>query len=114
MRDLFAGIPVSEFEPALTWYKRLLGTDPAFYPHATEAVWKLAENRYIYIVEDPENAGHALVTCLVDDLEGLIKRLSAQGITPLKDERFPNSMRKLTYEDQDGNQVGFGGVVDTP
>jgi len=36
--DLFAGLPVSDFQRALTWYERLLGTEPAFVPNATEAL----------------------------------------------------------------------------
>ncbi len=44
--DLFAGLPVSDYQRALTWYERLLGSEPAFLPNATEAVWELAEHRW--------------------------------------------------------------------
>jgi hypothetical protein len=37
---LFAGVRVRDFEAARPWYERLLG-EPAFLPHATEAVWTL-------------------------------------------------------------------------
>lgn len=47
--DLFAGIPVSDYQRGLAWYGRLLGSEPAFLPNATEAVWELAEHRYLYI-----------------------------------------------------------------
>ncbi|MCA1671179.1 MAG: VOC family protein, partial [Actinobacteria bacterium] len=40
--DLFAGIRVSDYEAARSWYERLLGAEPSFIPHATEAVWELA------------------------------------------------------------------------
>ena len=36
--DLFAGIPVADYAAALSWYERLLGEAPAFFPHDTEAV----------------------------------------------------------------------------
>ena len=39
--DLFGGIPVSDYRRALAWYERLLGSEPAFLPNATEAVWEL-------------------------------------------------------------------------
>src|ERR687897_488686 len=58
--DLFAGIAVSDYEAARPWYERLLGSEPSFTPHATEAVWELAEHRYLYIDEDPERAGRAV------------------------------------------------------
>jgi hypothetical protein len=47
--DLFAGLPVSDYQRAVTWYERLLGSEPAFFPNATEAVWDLAEHRYLYV-----------------------------------------------------------------
>jgi hypothetical protein len=40
--DLFAGIPVADYAAALSWYERLLGEAPTFFPHDTEAVWELA------------------------------------------------------------------------
>jgi hypothetical protein len=51
---LFAGLRVRDFQAARPWYERLLG-EPAFFPHATEAVWTLAENRSIYVVEHAGN-----------------------------------------------------------
>ena len=60
--DLFAGIRVADFETAKEWYERLLGSPPSFFPHDTEAVWTLAEHRHVYIVEDRDAAGGAVVT----------------------------------------------------
>jgi len=45
--NLFAGIRVSDYETARPWYERLLGAEPSFLAHATEAVWELAEHRYL-------------------------------------------------------------------
>ena len=60
--DLFAGMRVSDYAVAKPWYERLLGAEPTFSPHATEAVWELSEHRFLFIVEDAENAGGALQT----------------------------------------------------
>jgi hypothetical protein len=57
--DLFAGFPVSEYAAGAAWYERLLGCPPAFLPNEVEAVWELAEHRYIFIKFQPEHAGHA-------------------------------------------------------
>ena len=35
--DLFAGIPVSDYEAAKPRYERLLRAEPSFIPHATES-----------------------------------------------------------------------------
>jgi hypothetical protein len=63
--DLFAGISVKDFAIAQAWYERLLGSPPAFFPNDVEAVWELAEHRYIYIELRPEHAGHAQLTLFV-------------------------------------------------
>lgn len=107
--DLFAGLPVSEYQRALAWYERLLGSEPAFLPNEKEAVWELAEHRYLYIEVLPERAGHALHTVFVDDLDERIENISARGIEPASRETYGNGVRKVIYRDPDGNEIGFGG-----
>lgn len=107
---LFAGIPVGDYERALAWYERLLGHGPTFLPHATEAVWELAEHRSVFIEERPEHAGHAMHTILVDDLDALVEEIAHRGIEPAERETYGNGARKATYRDPDGNEIGFGGL----
>ena len=108
--DLFAGISVADYSAALKWYERLLGVEPAFFPRETEAVWELAEHRYLYIVQQPEHAGHAMHTLFVDDLDAIIARIADRGLDPAKRDTYANGIRKITYRDADGNEIGFGGV----
>ncbi len=108
--DLFAGIPVADYAAALKWYERLLGHPPAFFPHGTEAVWELAEHRYLYIVRQPEHAGHAMHTLFVADLDALVAQIADQGLEPSQRETYANGVRKITYRDPDGNEIGFGGA----
>lgn len=110
---LFAGIPVSDYPRALTWYERLFGSPPSFFPHDTEAVWEIAENRFVYIVLLPGRAGHAINTVFVDDLDARIAGISARGIDPANREAYDNGVRKITYRDQDGNEIGYGGASAT-
>ncbi|WP_030452578.1 VOC family protein [Herbidospora cretacea] len=107
--DLFAGIPVTDYRRALDWYERLLGAPPAFFPNDVEAVWELAEHRYLYVELLPERAGHALQTLFVDDYDARVAAISARGIDPVKRETYDNGVRKATYHDPDGNEVGIGG-----
>jgi catechol 2,3-dioxygenase-like lactoylglutathione lyase family enzyme len=107
---LFAGIPVNDYAAALTWYSRLLGAPPSFFPHDTEAVWELAEYRSVYIVQRPGHAGHAVHTIIVDDLDTLVAETVQRGLEPAKRETYPNGVRKTTYVDPDGNEIGFGEV----
>lgn len=107
--DLFAGIPVGDYERALGWYERLLGTGPSFLPNATEAVWELAEHRFVFIEVRPEHAGHAMHTLFVDDFDARVRSIADRGIEPAERESYANGVRKATYRDPDGNEIGFGG-----
>lgn len=111
--DLFAGIPVSDCEAARPWYERLLGAEPSFIPHATEAVWELAEHRYLYIVEDAERAGRALHTIFADDLEARVADIASRGIEPDERVTYPGKARKAIYRDADGNETSYAGAIDS-
>jgi hypothetical protein len=108
--DLFAGIPVGNYERALAWYELLLGSGPSFLPNATEAVWELAEHRYVVIEVRPEHAGHAKHTLFVDDFDARVQEIAGRGIEPAERETYSNGVRKTTYRDPDGNEIGFGGA----
>jgi catechol 2,3-dioxygenase-like lactoylglutathione lyase family enzyme len=107
--DLFAGIRVRDYGAARLWYERLLGGEPSFLPHATEAVWELADHRYLYIVEDSEAPG-GTVTILVDDLDAFDAEVASRGLEPAERLTYANGVRKVVYRDPDGNEIGFGGV----
>ena len=106
---LFAGIRVSDLTAARAWYELLLG-EPSFFPNATEVVWTLADDRSLYIEEDSRRAGGALITVLVDDLDALISAIGSRGLEPAERETYSNGVRKATYRDGDGNEIGFGGA----
>jgi catechol 2,3-dioxygenase-like lactoylglutathione lyase family enzyme len=105
---LFAGIRVRDFQAAQQWYERLLG-EPAFFPHAKEAVWTLGDGRSVYVVEHADGAGHSVVTVLLEDLDGQISAVGARGLEPDEIETHANGVRKAVYRDPDGNEFGFGG-----
>jgi predicted enzyme related to lactoylglutathione lyase len=108
--DLYAGIPVTEYAAALKWYEQLLGSPPTFVASDTEAVWELAEHRSVFIEQRPEHAGHAMHTIFVDDLDALVAQIAERGFDPAERETYPNDVRKATYRDPDGNEIGFGGA----
>ncbi len=107
--DLFAGIPVSSYAAALPWYERFFGGPPSFLPNDTEAVWEVAEHRYVYIVQDPGRSGNALVLSFVGDIEERVAAIARQGIEPARRETYDGGVTKVTYRDADGNEVSFGG-----
>ena len=79
---LFAGLRVRDYRAALPWYEQLLG-EPSFFPHDTEAVWTLADDRSVYIVEHAE-AGHSVVTLFVDDLDSVVAGIAGRGLEPAR------------------------------
>jgi catechol 2,3-dioxygenase-like lactoylglutathione lyase family enzyme len=107
--DLFAGIPVSDYAAAVSWYEKLLGAPPTFLPNDVEAVWDLEEHRSLYIEVGRHEAGHALLTLFVDDLDDRVAAMSARGVEPVHRETYDNGVRKVVYHDPDGNEIGFGG-----
>ncbi|WP_433790231.1 VOC family protein [Actinoplanes sp. CA-252034] len=108
--DLFAGISVTDYPAALTWYEKLLGKPPTFSPNDVESVWEIAEHRYVYIEHRPAHAGHGLITLFTDDFDDRVAGIAARGLTPAREETYENGVRKTTYRDPDGNEIGFGGA----
>jgi catechol 2,3-dioxygenase-like lactoylglutathione lyase family enzyme len=108
--DLFAGIPVSNYVAARAWYERLFGLPPSFNPNDREAVWELAEHRYVFIEDRPEHAGHARHLVFVGDLDARVAQISERGLVPAEEETYANGVRKVTFRDADGNEFGFGGA----
>jgi hypothetical protein len=105
---LFAGLRVRDLEAARPWYERLFG-EPSMFPHATEAVWTLADERSVYIVEHPAGAGNSVVTLFFDDLDAQVAAAAARGLEPAERLTYDNGVRKALYFDADGNEVAFGG-----
>ena len=106
---LFAGLRVRDRQAALPWYEQLFG-EPSFFPNDAEAVWTLADERSIYIVEQPEGAGNSAVTLFLDDLDAHVAAVTARGLEPDERETYSNGVRKALYHDPDGNEIGFGGA----
>lgn len=105
---LFAGLRVRDFQAARPWYERLLG-EPTSLPHAAEAVWTLAEDRSVYVVEHADGAGNCVVTIFLDDLDAQIAAIATKGLEPDDTETYTNGARKVVFRDPDGNELGFAG-----
>ncbi|HKN98638.1 MAG TPA: VOC family protein [Pseudonocardiaceae bacterium] len=107
--DLFAGIPVRDRAVATAWYEQLLGAPPAFLPNDAEAVWEVAEHRFVYVKVAPEHAGHAMHTVFLGDFDARLAEIADRGLAPAESETYDNGVRKAVFRDPDGNEIGFGG-----
>ena len=107
--ELFAGLPVRDFRAARAWYSAVLGAEPSFLPHETEAVWEVGPHAYVYVVQRPA-AGGGLVTLMVDDLDARVAGAADRGLQPVLEETYGDGVRKTTYRDLDGNEIAFGAL----
>jgi hypothetical protein len=52
----------------------------------------------------------AVHSIIVDDLDTLMAGIAQRGLEPAQRETYGNGVRKTTYVDPNGNEIGFGGV----
>jgi hypothetical protein len=107
---VFAGIPVVDPGVALNWYRQLLGAEPSFFPSDIEAVWELAQDRYVYIIQDVDRAGGGVSMIWVDDPVSEVARIAERGLEPV-DVQKHEQVWKYVFHDVDGNEVGIGGDI---
>ncbi|ADD43213.1 VOC family protein [Stackebrandtia nassauensis] len=108
--NLFSGFAVRDLSAAVAWYEKLLGAAPSFYPNDVEAVWELAENRFVYVIVRPEDAGHGVHTIVVGDYDERLVQIAGRGLKPDEVEDYGNGVRKAIFHDPDGNEFGIGGL----
>ena len=72
-------------------------------------MWRLVGPAgWIYVVLDPERAGSALLTLLVDDLDAHLAELADRGIAAAEIETIPGKVKRAAVTDPDGNRITFG------
>ncbi|MGJ3558162.1 VOC family protein [Streptomyces sp. INA 01156] len=106
---LFAGIPVADYAAALAWYERLLGSRRRL-SRTTRRPCGAGGTPVCVHRASAEHAGHAMHTVVVDDLDTRVAGIADRGLGPRSRETYSNGVRKVTYQDPDGNEIGFGGA----
>jgi hypothetical protein len=76
------------------------------FPQESECVWQLTPTSSIYVAQDGERAGSALVTLALDDLDAHERRLREAGFT-FREEVGGAAPRRLFVADIDGNTLAF-------
>ena len=110
---VFAGIVVANRDQAAAWYERLLGRPPDFLPNEAEAVWQVANTASIYLLADPDRAGHSIMTLVVDDLDATLSEIAGRGIATGAIEEIPGAGRKSVITDPDGNALSVVEITAT-
>ena len=106
--EVFAGIAVADRDAGFAWYERLVGRAPDLVAHEDDVAWQLAGAGWISVAVEPERAGTAFVTLLVEDLEGLVAELRERGVAAGPIETIPGKVRTSLITDPDGNRLQVG------
>lgn len=105
---VFAAVPVADLDVAVDWYERLAGRAPDLIPNEEEAAWRMTETGWICVITDPERAGSARHTLLVDDLDAFIAGLAERGIDADPVGTIGEDVRFTIVTDLDGNRIKIG------
>lgn len=103
----FIGVAVADLRSALTWYERLMGRQPDMIPNDNEAAWQLSEKGWLYVIGDVQRAGKALLTLIVNDLDGHVAEFNERGISSEFVEKDSKMYRRVTVTDPDGNTLQY-------
>ncbi|HEX3369256.1 MAG TPA: VOC family protein [Candidatus Cybelea sp.] len=115
IEDAFAGIPVADYPRAIAWYEALFGRRPdVVVKEGAEAMWRVTQTAWVYVVRDVTRAGKALVTILLSDLDGYLAGIAARGAALPEVETAPGIFRRAAFVDVEGNTLTFGERLDGP
>ena len=100
---LFAGVPVSDFEVSRPWYERFFGRPADVDVTEGEAMWRIADAAWLYVVSDAGRAGRSVVSLSVGDLEAAVAEIAGRGIEGGPIETVGDAGRKANFTDPDAN-----------
>jgi predicted enzyme related to lactoylglutathione lyase len=104
---LFAGIAVTDFDDAQTWYERFFGRAPDVVANDAEVMWHVTGAGWLYIVRDAQHAGNSIVAMAVSDIDEATSALEARGVATGSIEQEGEAGRKALVRDPDGNSIAI-------
>ncbi|GAA4308507.1 VOC family protein [Actinomadura luteofluorescens] len=107
--DLYSIMPVNDQARALAWFEVFFGR-PADEVIGGEHLWQVGENAWVVVDHRDVRAdrvGQAMVTLGVTDLDDILARLAAHGITHEPVETYSNGVRHVVVLDPDGNSLSL-------
>jgi predicted enzyme related to lactoylglutathione lyase len=104
---LFAGMPVSDFKLATSWYESFFARPPDVIAHETEVMWSVTDRGWIYVVHDIDHAGNSIACIAVPDLDQTISGLARRGVSTGPIQREGEAGRKSVVLDPDGNSIAI-------
>ncbi len=112
IEHVLAVVPVTDFEAAHVWYKRLFGRAADNLPMEGQLVeWRVTDSGWVQVTLDADRAGSALLNFAVDDLEQHVADLSGRGLSTGAIDTVTKGVRLSAIADPDGID-GAAGHVD--
>ena len=108
---LIAGVPVSDLDAGIDWYRRFFGREPDLRA-GDEILWDVDEHATLFIEPTAAHAGTGRITFAVTGLDGLLARLADAGIDHEPVETYSNGVRHVKIPDPDGNAIAFAELSD--
>lgn len=100
---VMAGIAVADFDAAVTWYEHLLGRPVDDRPMDGLAEWHFPGTGVIQVIHD---AGRALLTLSVGELEAYVAGLEERGLAPSAiNDKTSDKVLIATIADAEGNTI---------
>lgn len=106
IKNILAGVAVSDFETAVAWYQQLIGRRPDDEPMPGFAEWEFEKGGWLQVFKDVERAGCASVTLVENNLEERLADLQQKKIVVVK-QSAKDQVKTAIINDADGNQLVF-------
>lgn len=105
--SVVAVLPVKDHAKAVAWYATLLGREADVVPDESVAEWQLAENAWVQVGADPEQAGGTTVVIGVRDLEAQRGFCVEAGVKLGETVEYPQIIKMAETRDPAGNRIVF-------
>jgi glyoxylase I family protein len=106
IKNVLAGVPVTNLKSAVNWYTRLIGREPDQRLMAEVAEYQFPTGGWCQLFEDPKRAGRAALTLVVASLDKTLAELKAAGVDHSQPTRT-KLVDTAIVNDPDGNQIVF-------
>jgi catechol 2,3-dioxygenase-like lactoylglutathione lyase family enzyme len=106
IKNVLAGVAVTNLEASVSWYTRLVGRRPDQRLMPEVAEYHFPTGGWCQLFEDRERAGQSSCTFVVNRLDEALAAVQAVGIDhsePIRTELVDTAVVK----DPDGNQIVF-------
>ncbi|MFC9910829.1 VOC family protein [Streptomyces sp. NPDC059862] len=111
--NVYAVMPVVDFEAARSWYERLWGRPADRNPMDGLAEWQVIQGGAMQLLRDPDRAGSAMLTVGVDDADGQAAAVAERGVDMGPVQDTPGGFRVAAISDPAGNVITFAQDVGT-